>query len=407
MSSDSSYSDSSDSSDSSDYENGHSYHENDSKKKTKVKNKIKDKDQKNKNEDKHDHHQYYHHKEKNNLNNCNKRPIDNKEENNLRKKQKKEESKDFNKEKISSNEKLPPKVDIKEHEKNKRKMNYKNIPVKNAINSNEKIHPKKTTDHFKINSLLNSKNLKKNSSIPIMQQKLDCINNSYDYDIINNQNNKLNDNAKFNNDNNYNNKKEQSPIELSFESTIIDIKSENDYTKIKIKYNTKTRKNSKNDNNKILSTSYNFVKFDNVSISKYSYQYHFLYKYRCNKRCESITWGGFKDCDEYKQYKLYIDNSDYSLSVLTTDLYSINNPALIRQMAFDEVVNYKNINYIGDVEYNRSMNHNLIYSHHSNVLLSNINNQQYYIWNLKNNQYPSYNQNDNNSIIDLKEPSLK
>jgi len=76
-------------------------------------------------------------------------------------------------------------------------------------------------------------------------------------------------------------------------------------------------------------------------------------------------------------------------------------------MAFDEVVNYKNINYIGDVEYNRSMNHNLIYSHHSNVLLSNINNQQYYIWNLKNNQYPSYNQNDNNSIIDLKEPSLK
>ncbi|OUM66807.1 hypothetical protein PIROE2DRAFT_59155 [Piromyces sp. E2] len=100
-------------------------------------------------------------------------------------------------------------------------------------------------------------------------------------------------------------------------------------------------------------------------------------------------------------------NSDYSLSVLTTDLYSTNNPAIIRQMAFDDVVNYKNINYIGDVEYNRSINHNLIYSQHSNVLLSNINNQQYYIWNLNDSRFPIYSYNENDSIHDLKEPSLK
>jgi len=60
------------------------------------------------------------------------------------------------------------------------------------------------------------------------------------------------------------------------------------------------------DNNKVISTSYNFVRFENVTLSKYCYQYHFLYKYRCNKCCESITWGGYNDCDDYKQYKLYI-----------------------------------------------------------------------------------------------------
>lgn len=83
-----------------------------------------------------------------------------------------------------------------------------------------------------------------------------------------------------------------------------------------------------------------------MTISKYSYQYHFLYKFKCNKHCESITWGGVKECDEFKQYKLYIDNSDYSLSVLTTDLYSINNPAIIRQMAFDEVVDYEVVHHL-------------------------------------------------------------
>jgi len=91
----------------------------------------------------------------------------------------------------------------------------------------------------------------------------------------------------------------------------------------------------------LISTSYNFVKFDDVTISKYSYQYHFLYKYRCSKRCESITWGNYKDCDEYQQYKLYVDNMDYSLSVFTTNLYSVNNPAIIRQMAFDDIVDFK------------------------------------------------------------------
>jgi WD40 repeat protein len=354
---------------------------------------------------------------KNNENN--KRLLDNTDEENEKKRQKKnstvymKQSPKILNQSLNDNKKILKKNYIGQ---NNNDCNVKNDILKTNNESIRKIQEKENDFKPKnVNTIkLESKNIKEASNTTNKQSKLHS--NSNKSEINTNSNNNINIK-------NYNNNSMNDSLKIK---TIIDLKEKHDLSitnplnsvvlskennsnnnsQIKIKYNTKSKKNTKNDNNKVISTSYNFVRFENVTLSKYCYQYHFLYKYRCNKCCESITWGGYNDCDDYKQYKLYIDNSDYSLSVLTTDLYSINNPAIIRQMAYDEVVNYNNINYIGDVEYERSINHNLIYSQQLNILLSNIDNQHYYIWNLKNNKYQTYNY-DKNSIHDLKEPSLK